>query len=76
MKGTFDPLVESIGIIEEDMESLITWQNDTETVISELQVLTSVAYFPYTAILQKLTHFVNFRVPKMCRFLDTQCIVN
>ena len=41
MKGTFDPLVESIEIIEEDMESLITWQNDTESVISDLQAFTS-----------------------------------
>ena len=38
LEGTFDPLVESIEIIEEDMENLMIWQNGTEEVIIELQV--------------------------------------
>jgi len=37
LEGTFDPLVESIEIIEEDMENLMIWQNGTEEVIIELQ---------------------------------------
>ena len=40
LEGTFDPLVESIEIIEEDMENLMIWQNGTEEVIIDLQVHT------------------------------------
>ena len=38
LEGTFDPLVESIEIIEGDMVNLMIWQNGTEEVIIELQV--------------------------------------
>ena len=40
LEGTFDPLVESIEIIEGDMENLMIWQNGTEEIITELQVHT------------------------------------